>query len=147
MARVKLPPHKKKQTEGIQLSPDVLDTLAQLGRRWGIKRSAAGRRVLLLGLSVYEFLEQHEATLLEMLTCKLTDADAKPSPTLGFAAKFNNLPESEQAVVLAVIESIYNKTQPARTAPEAVATDSRERVLDVVQFLPPERKKAEAAKT
>lgn len=54
MARPKLPDDQRKETIGIKLPPEVIETLNTLAEEQDRKPSAIGRDMLLLGLSVTE---------------------------------------------------------------------------------------------
>jgi hypothetical protein len=111
MARKSIPEDEKLVTEGIGLTPEVISKLESLGFAWDVKRSTAGRRLLILGLAVYEFIEANEKLLLPLVRTKLERAD-QPSVSSRFASGFVRLPETEQTVLLSLIESLRSKSSP-----------------------------------
>jgi hypothetical protein len=79
MARPKLPKDQKKDTVGIKLPPPVIDRIEELHEEWGVKHSAVGRELLLLGLAVYEAGKGNK-TLARLR--EDSASDTAPSPTL-----------------------------------------------------------------
>ena len=63
MPRRKIPDEERLETEGIGLPKQVIERLEEISLRWGVKRSAAGRELLLLGLAVYEAMHAGEVNI------------------------------------------------------------------------------------
>ncbi len=108
MARKEVPTSEKLLTEGIGLNQFTVDKLERLGIKWDMKRSAAGRHILLLGLAFYEFFESQNIELMPQLSKK--NENQQTDLANDVATMFDELPKRDQASVYALIQSLHNKT-------------------------------------
>jgi len=108
VARKEIPTSEKLLTEGIGLNQSTIDKLERLGIKWDLKRSAAGRHLLLLGLAFYEFFELQGIDIMPQLTKKNESQQTDLAQSL--ITMFDELPKRDQASVYALVQSLHDKT-------------------------------------